>query len=85
MYTVLIEKRVLKDLDHFPCADVERIQGIIIALKNEPRPQGVQKLRGYAARYRVRQGNYRIVYEIDERNKSVRVLLAGHRKDIYRK
>ncbi|MBF0483460.1 MAG: type II toxin-antitoxin system RelE/ParE family toxin [Candidatus Omnitrophica bacterium] len=84
MYTVFIEKRVLKDLDYLPIPDVERIKDIIIALKHEPRAQHTQKLRGYSIRYRIRQGKYRIVYEIDEKNKSVNILLIGHRKDIYR-
>jgi mRNA interferase RelE/StbE len=84
MYTVLIEKHVFKDLDSFPSADVARIQEAIMSLQDDPRLQETQKLRGYPARYRLRQGRYRIIYEIDEKDKIVRVMLAGHRKDVYR-
>ena len=43
-----------------------------------------KKLRGFVSRYRLRQGNYRIVYEIDEERKVVRIFIVGHRKDVYR-
>jgi mRNA interferase RelE/StbE len=84
MYAVLIEKRVFKDLDSFPSGDVARIQEAIMSLQDDPRLQGTRKLRGYPARYRLRQGRYRIIYEIDEKDKIVRVMLVGHRKDVYR-
>ena len=84
MYTVLIEKHVFKDLDSFPSEDVARIQEAIMSLQDDPRLPGTQKLRGYPARYRLRQGRYRIIYEIDEKDKIVRIMLAGHRKDVYR-
>jgi mRNA interferase RelE/StbE len=84
MYTVFIEKRILKDLESLPNAVVERIEGVFISLQDKPRSQGSQKLRGFLSRYRLRQGNCRIVYEIDEERKAVRILIVGHRKDAYR-
>ena len=55
-----------------------------IDLAEEPRPHGAEKLAGNDDRYRVRQGNYRIVYSIDDKTKQVTVVKIGHRKDVYR-
>ncbi|MCX7052695.1 MAG: type II toxin-antitoxin system RelE/ParE family toxin, partial [Proteobacteria bacterium] len=49
-----------------------------------PRPNGSEKLAGYDDRYRVRQGNYRIVYAIDDKASYVTIYRIGHRKDVYR-
>jgi mRNA interferase RelE/StbE len=59
---------------------VERIQGLAI----NPRAHGSDKLAGYADRYRMRQGNFRIVYLIDDEASTVTIFKVGHRKDVYR-
>jgi len=59
---------------------VERIGG----LTTEPRPKGAEKLAGYDDRCRLRQGNYRIVYLIDDSRLEVTVFKVGHRKEVYR-
>jgi len=59
---------------------VTRIQG----LATIPRPHGSEKLAGYADRHRVRQGNFRIVYLIDDKAGVVTIFKIGHRKDVYR-
>jgi len=59
---------------------VERIQG----LATNPRAHGSDKLAGYADRYRMRQGNFRIVYLIDDEASTVTIFKVGHRKDVYR-
>jgi mRNA interferase RelE/StbE len=64
--------------------DRRRIVGKIGGLSAEPRPPGAEKLAGYDDRYRVRQGNYRIVYLIDDSRVEVTVFKVGHRKDVYR-
>lgn len=56
----------------------------IQALASDPRPRGSEKLAGYADRYRIRQGNYRIVYLIDDEASLVTVYKIGHRRDVYR-
>jgi mRNA interferase RelE/StbE len=56
----------------------------INALATDPRPVGSEKLEGDGNKYRVRQGNYRIVYSIDDRNKIVVITKIGDRKDVYR-
>ena len=59
---------------------LERIQ----ALAFDPRIHGSEKLAGYADRYRIRQGQFRIVYLIDEERREVTIFKVGHRKDVYR-
>jgi mRNA interferase RelE/StbE len=59
---------------------VERIKG----LAQDPRPKGAEKLAGYEDRYRVRQGDYRIIYLIDDKAMDVTVYKVGHRRDVYR-
>ena len=82
-YELVFKKSVAKDLREFPKADVRRILQRIRSLADEPRPPGCEKLSGQE-RYRLRQGVYRIVYEIDGRVLIVLVVKVAHRKDVYR-
>jgi mRNA interferase RelE/StbE len=84
MYQVLYEKKVLKDLDKIPNQDVERILDVFKELSSNPFPQNSKKLSGKSNLYRVRQGNYRIVYTIAYKEKEVRIILVRHRKEVYR-
>ena len=84
MYQVLYEKRVLKDLDKIPNQDVERIFNAFEALSSNPYPQGSKKLSGKLNLYRVRQGNYRIVYSVVHKEKEIKIILVRHRKEAYR-
>ena len=65
-------------------ADRLRVIRRIQALSSDPRAQGSEKLAGYTGRYRVRQGQYRIVYLIDDKRHEVTVFKVAHRKDVYR-
>ena len=65
-------------------ADRQRLIGRIQGLAESPRPRDCEKLAGYDDRHRIRQGNYRVVYEIDDRKYEVTVYKVGHRKDVYR-
>ena len=65
-------------------ADRNRIVAKIADLANNPRPHGSEKLGGYDDRYRIRQGNYRVVYEIDDPAHAVTIYKIGHRRDVYR-
>jgi len=58
----------------------ERIRG----LAQNPRPSGSEKLSGQD-RYRIRQGDYRIVYAVDDETRTVEVVKIGHRREVYRK
>lgn len=82
-YELVFKKSVAKDLRAFPSAHVRRILQRIRALANDPRPPGCEKLSGQE-RYRVRQGAYRIVYEIEDSRLVVLVVRVGHRRDVYR-
>jgi mRNA interferase RelE/StbE len=82
-YELVFRKSVAKDLRRIPNADVARILDRIRALADDPRPSGCEKLSGLE-RYRVRQGVYRIVYEVLDQRLIVLVVKIGHRRDIYR-
>ena len=69
--------------DRFQSKDVTRILNRIKALSIEPRPPGVEKLSGQE-RYRIRQGVYRILYEIQDNELVVVVIKIGHRRDVYK-
>ena len=83
-FKVLIKPSAKKELQSIPTKkDRQRIVRRIQSLSDNPRPIGCQKLSGYD-RYRVRQGHYRIVYEIREDEIVVVIVKIGHRRDVYR-
>lgn len=82
MYKILIEKNAQKQLEKIPEPDYSRVKVAILDLAGNPRPRGYKKLKGREG-YRIRQGNYRIIYEIHDNTLTVLVLVAGHRKDVY--
>lgn len=82
-YKVLLTRNAEKQLDKI---DTSQLGPIVIALKQletDPRPNGCKKLKGRNG-YRVRAGNYRIIYEIFDAVLIIEVIAIGHRKDIYR-
>ncbi len=81
-YEVVFKRSVYRDLKPIPKADVKRILARIDALAEEPRGPGSEKLSGQE-RYRVRQGVYRIVYEIVDVRLIVTVVMVAHRKQVY--
>ncbi|WP_448218265.1 type II toxin-antitoxin system RelE family toxin [Endozoicomonas sp. 2B-B] len=83
LYKITFKPSVAKDLKGLPRKDVERIIKRIDALKETPRVQGCEKLSG-KERYRVRQGVYRILYEIRDSELVVTVVKVGHRSAVYR-
>jgi mRNA interferase RelE/StbE len=82
-YDLVFKKSVTKDLRAFPKQDVKRIMQRIRSLAENPRPVGCEKLSGYD-RYRIRQGMYRIIYEIEDKKLTVLVVKVGHRREVYR-
>ncbi len=82
-YRILLRKSVQKDLDPMPERDLQRILDRIAALADTPRPPGCERLAGQE-HYRVRQGQSRIVYSIQDEELTVWVVKVGHRKDVYR-
>lgn len=81
-YSVTIDKRALKTLEKISEPDYSKIKTAIFALADKPRPQGYKKLKSRES-YRIRQGNYRIIYDIFDKILVVDVIAVGHRKDIY--
>jgi mRNA interferase RelE/StbE len=82
-YKVLIKPSAVKELELIPKKDRQRIAAKIQALSDNPYPPGCHKLSGQE-RYRLRQGNYRIVYEIQGKELIVYVVKIGDRKEIYK-
>lgn len=82
-YRLVFKKSVIKDLKSIPNAQVSKTLSRIERLANDPRSRGSIKLAGQEQRYRVRQGPYRILYEIEDDELIVIVVKAGHRKDVY--
>ncbi|MCK4665030.1 MAG: type II toxin-antitoxin system RelE/ParE family toxin [Bacteroidales bacterium] len=83
MYKVLVEKKVKKILKKLPKSDYTKVKKSILSLGQEPRPAGYIKLKDREG-YRIRQGNYRIVYDIEDDIKVVAIINVGHRKVIYK-
>jgi mRNA interferase RelE/StbE len=82
-YRLLFKKSVARDLRALPKKDVAQVLKRIVALASDPRGPGCEKLSGLE-RYRVRQGNYRILYEIQDDMLVVVVVKVGHRREVYR-
>lgn len=82
-YELTFRKSVVKDLRAFPAPEVRRIMARIRSLASDPRPAGCEKLSG-GERYRVRQGVYRIIYEIEDNRLIVLIVKIGHRSGVYR-
>ena len=82
-FEVIFKQSVAKDLRPIPKKEVARILKRIDALKVTPRPPGVEKLSGQEL-YRIRQGVYRILYEIKNDKLVIIVVKIGHRRDVYR-
>jgi mRNA interferase RelE/StbE len=82
-YRVLIKHSAAKELEGLELKDRQRVVERIRGLATDPRPPGCEKLSG-EDRYRIRQGDLRIVYEIADQELTVTVFKIGHRRDVYR-
>lgn len=82
VYKLFIEKAVFKQLINIPEKYYQKIMASIATLANNPRPPGCKKLKGRPG-YRIREGNYRVIYEINDKILTVTVIEAGDRKEIY--
>ncbi|GGH15953.1 type II toxin-antitoxin system RelE family toxin [Mucilaginibacter phyllosphaerae] len=82
-YTIVLSKKAQKQLDKIPDAFAVPIFDAIASLGQAPRPQGYKKLTGREG-YRIRVGNYRIIYNIIDDELIISIITLGHRKDIYR-
>lgn len=82
-YTLRVKRDAERDLERLPQADRRRTINRIRRLAVEPRPVGCKKL-GEPDIYRIRQGDYRIIYQIDDALRVVQILKIGHRREVYR-
>ena len=84
-YRLLIKPSAGKEIEALGHKkDRQRIVNRIAALASEPRPVGCEKLAGVEGRYRIRQGEFRIVYAVDDDTRTVEVFKVGHRREVYR-
>ena len=82
-YSLRIKPSAVKELEALPTKDRRKIIARIEGLASEPRPHGCEKLSGLE-QYRVRQGDYRAVYGVDDDVRLVLVVKVGHRREVYR-
>ena len=84
VYEVLLSKAARKQLASLPAFIHNNIIEDISSLATMPRPDGCKKLKGYKNSYRIRTGDYRIIYEVEDKVLRILVIAVGHRKDIYK-
>ena len=82
-YSLRIKPSAAKELEAVPLRDRKRLIAKIRRLAQKPRPSGCEKLSG-EEKYRLRQGDYRILYSVDDADSTVVVVKLGHRRDVYR-
>lgn len=82
-YEVRVLERAVKALEHLQPRDKTRLLETIAALAENPRPSGVKKLAGHEPLYRVRVGDFRVIYAIRDNRLMVIVVLVGHRREVY--
>jgi len=82
MYDVIVEKSVVKQLQKISQPDYRKIKAALSQLANNPRPVGYLKLKGRSG-YRIRIGDYRIIYEIIDNQLTVLIITIAHHKDVY--
>jgi mRNA interferase RelE/StbE len=82
-YIVYLKESTEKELDRLPTKIYDRIVKRLLSLKNNPQPFGTKKLVGREG-YRIRVGDYRILYVINESEKKVEIVSIAHRKEVYR-
>ena len=83
MYKVELRRRVRQLLDKLPEKDHRVVITALESLEQEHRPKGVEKIRG-SELWRIRKGDYRAIYHIDDREQTITVVRIGHRRDVYR-
>jgi len=84
-YRLSIANAVKQDVRNIERAALDRILQKIRSLAEDPFPSGCRKLKGSSSSYRVRVGDYRIIYEVDSETRTVTVFHVRHRKDAYQK
>lgn len=85
MYEVLLESSAERDLNRLRTNDFDRVMPHVIRLAENPRPVGCRKIVGSAKNdWRIRVGDFRVIYEIDDKDEKVRIMHVRHRREAYR-
>jgi mRNA interferase RelE/StbE len=82
-YTLEINQSAQKELDALDDTVFKRIDRKILALADNPRPAGCKKLKGFKDQWRIRVGDWRVLYIIDAETKTVTVMHVAHRREVY--
>jgi len=82
-YKIFFKRNAEKELRKVPSSHLANLMAKIYVLSSQPRPSGVQMLKGVERYFRLRQGDYRVVYEIDDTRHEVTVIKIGHRREVY--
>lgn len=85
VYEVYLERAAERDLRKLPAKIFQLVIPCIKALAENPRPLGCRKITGSKNDWRIRIGNYRVIYEIDEKARALRVMRVRYRREAYRK
>ncbi len=83
-YSIFIKKSAARELEGLAKKDLPKVLERIEALAENPRPAGAEKLAGVEL-WRIRQGDYRLVYSIEDNVLTIWIVKVGHRRDVYRK
>ena len=84
MYKLILKKSAVKEINSLPKRVLGNVVAVIDSLAENPRPEGCTKLKGKEKLWRVRSGDYRIVYSIDDKVEIVEINRVRHRKDVYK-
>jgi mRNA interferase RelE/StbE len=82
-YTLFLKSSAQKELDALSNPLFDRIDRKILILEADPRPTGAKKLRGHSDYWRIRIGDYRVIYVIDDTARRIDILRIAHRKEVY--
>jgi len=82
VYRLYLNPRAQKELDRLRGRTWERVRDAILALREDPRPRGCKKLKTGA--FRIRVGDYRVIYDVDDDSLAIEILRVKHRRDVYR-
>jgi mRNA interferase RelE/StbE len=82
-YEVVLTQTAEKELQRLPYRVIEKVIAVLKSLEENPRPAGCKKLKGYKNLWRIRLGDYRIIYVIEDVIMLIDIREIGHRKDIY--
>ena len=84
-YSIKFNRTFRKLISALPEREKKIVVNIVENLKTNPRPNNCEKIKSYTNTYRIRFGNYRLIYQIKKKELNILLLLVGHRKDIYEK